>query len=204
MTPLRRALALVGTATILSACSAASGPEATRVSLVPSAPALHAQCVDAARVLGFPVPCPERVPTVHGAAAMCPTTYVPSAGDPIFFCDIGGFDVPANYRGVDDRPLGHLIIEASRAADSPARPCFDGVATGSAVAGPWHVRLFECPGPSLRAEREIRHGEGAHVHHVLAQWWSGGISYVASAHGHTHTNRDLLMTMVRSIRLVSA
>jgi hypothetical protein len=46
------------------------------------------------------------------------------------------------------------------------------------------------------------HGEGAHAGHLLVEWTDSGIDYIASAHGHTAANLDLLKRLVGSVRLI--
>lgn len=126
------------------------------------------------------------------------------AGDPatpIFFLNAEEFGAPLNYVGTG-RGAGHLIIEARREADSPPRPCFDGELVEEQRIAGRPVAIYECPGSSERLEREIRHGEGAHVDHLLYAWSQNGIDYAASAHGHARANRELLARIVRSIQLV--
>ena len=121
----------------------------------------------------------------------------------IFALDFTGFDVAPDYAGIDGKPDGHLIVEARRDADSPPLPCFDGIQRGTqSIAGRRLIR-YACPGRSLRMERLIRHGEGAHAGHLLFAWSASGIDYVASAHGDTATNARLLEQIVASIDLVT-
>jgi hypothetical protein len=65
------------------------------------------------------------------------------------------------------------------------------------------VAQYACPNDSPTIEREAMHGEGAYVGHLLFAWTEGGVDYIASAHGHTATNRELLTQLVRSMRLIS-
>jgi hypothetical protein len=65
------------------------------------------------------------------------------------------------------------------------------------------VRVLKCPGASIRAEREIQHGEGAHTGHLLLAWTEGDIDYAVSAHGHTRVNRRMLRAVTASIAFVA-
>ena len=68
--------------------------------------------------------------------------------------------------------------------------------------GRWTVTEFNCPEDSVIVQREAMHGEGAHAGHLLFEWNEDGVDYLASAHGHTSVNRDLLRNVVRSMELV--
>ncbi len=128
------------------------------------------------------------------------------AGEPpaaIFFIDFNGFDVDERYVGIDGSAVGHLIIEARRHEDSPPRPCFDGREQDTAIIEGRHVAVYECSGPTLRSQRQTRHGEGAHADHVLIAWSESGIDSVASAHGHTDVNVQVLERIVGSAEWVT-
>jgi hypothetical protein len=210
--------ALVGLLVLVGCTDDPSQPDAreTVPRLVDASDALRRQCVAAAGQLGFAVPCPGRVPALRGAAMDCsrprlmqpgesPALCVSLAGErpaEIFFVDFAGFDVPAAYVGIDGKPEGHLIVEARRRADSPPRPCFDGVERATPPIAGRRVTRYACPGGSARMERLIRHGEGAHTEHVLFAWSVSGIDYVASAHGDTAANARLLTQVVESTDIV--
>jgi hypothetical protein len=120
----------------------------------------------------------------------------------VFFLEFSGFDVPADYVGVDGKATGHLIIEAQPQVDSPPDPCVGGTRSGDVTVGLWTATAFTCPNDSVIVQREARHGEGAHAGHLLFEWHQGGIDYIASAHGHTAVNRELLRQVVTSITLI--
>jgi hypothetical protein len=54
----------------------------------------------------------------------------------------------------------------------------------------------------MQARANIRHGEGAHVEHLLAYWDSHGIRYVVSVHRTVAGDRPLLERLVSSIELI--
>jgi hypothetical protein len=64
------------------------------------------------------------------------------------------------------------------------------------------VAVLECPPDSPEAQDNIRHGEGAHIEHLLAYWDRQGIRYVVSVHGTTVANRPLLEKLVSSIEFI--
>lgn len=142
--------------------------------------------------------CPAPVGTM-------PTACVGFEGSPpylVFFLELSEFDVPDGYVGVDGNPVGHVIAEARRHVDSPAKPCIGATDLGSAAIGQWTVASYDCPEDDAAVERDARHGEGAYVGHTLLAWSQSGIDYIASAHGHTAVNRDLLRRFVASMTLV--
>ena len=175
------------------------------ISLAEAHPTLVKQCAEAADRLGFPVPCPRWIPpTADGLPYKCETDCVGAAGEaatPTFFLNIEEFSAPQDYVGTC-LGAGHVVIGARRHADSPPRPCFDGERIAQPETSGHAVSVYECPARSERLQREIMHGEGAHVDHLLFAWTRHGIDYVVSAHGHTNANRELLTRIVRSIELV--
>jgi hypothetical protein len=120
----------------------------------------------------------------------------------VFVLDLEGFDVPRRYVGVNGKPVGHVLIEARKLTDAPARPCIGGRRDGAVGVGSWRAALYICPKDSPYIERVARHGEGANVGHILIEWREAGVDYVASAHGHTTANLTLLRQLVASVALV--
>ena len=183
--------------------------------LVPAPGQLRDQCVLAATRLGFPVPCPQLVPSLLGRAMSCPrpvgaaSAFPPCVGVDgatqysIFFLEFYGFDVPKGYSGINGKPVGHMTLEAHRFTDDPLKPCIGGRTIGTARIGIWTSSEFTCPNDSPTIERVAMHGEGAYVGHVALAWKADGISYIASAHGHTTANLTLLKRFVHSIALIS-
>jgi hypothetical protein len=121
---------------------------------------------------------------------------------PVFGLEFSGFDVPADYVGVDGRATGHLAIEARPEADSPPTPCVGGTRLGKVAVGLWTATEFTCPNDSVTVQREARHGEGTYAGHLLLEWNQSGVDYIASAHGHTTVNRELLRQLVTSMNLI--
>ena len=124
-------------------------------------------------------------------------------GYPIFVLEYTGFDVPPGYVGVDGKAAGHIVIEARPQPDSPPLPCVGAVGLGTLLVGQRTLTKYRCPNDSLRIQREAMHGEGAHVGHLLVEWTEAGIDYIASAHGNTTANLDLLKRLVGSVQLVA-
>lgn len=188
-------------------------PSSARVSLVAPPTELHRQCVTAADHLGFAVPCLTEVPETAGHAMSCPpqrtTTETPCVGleglppYPIFALEFTGFDVPPGYIGVDGKAMGHIFIEARPQTESPPLPCIGAQSLGPITIGTRFLADYNCPKDSLRVQREAMHGEGAYTGHLLVKWSDGGIEYIASAHGHTPANLNLLKRLVTSVRLVA-
>jgi hypothetical protein len=121
---------------------------------------------------------------------------------PIFSLELSGFDVPTDYVGVDGKAMGHLVVEARRHTDSPPTPCIAAKRIGTVVVDHWTASEYNCPSDSLTVQREAMHGEGAHAGHLLLLWHRDGVDYIASAHGHTTTNLDLLKRLVSSMTLI--
>jgi hypothetical protein len=183
--------------------------------LVPASRQLRDQCVLAATRLGFSVPCPELTPSLSGRAMACPRPVGAASALPpcvgvdgatqysIFFLQFYGFDVPKGYSGINGKPVGHMTLEAYRFTDDPLKPCIGGRVVGTAQIGIWTTNEFACPNDSSYIERVAMHGEGVYVGHLALDWRTDGITYVASAHGHTTANLSLLKRFVRSIALIS-
>ena len=121
---------------------------------------------------------------------------------PTFFIELAGFDVGPSYRGVDGKAMGHLIVSATSQRHAPSHPCI-GEITGSFVISHRHVTEYRCSDDSLRVQGEARHGEGAHLGHLLLDWKQGGVDYAVSAHGYTSVNLTLLERLVASMTLVA-
>jgi hypothetical protein len=66
----------------------------------------------------------------------------------------------------------------------------------------WNATEYHCSADGLRVEREARHGEGAHLGHLLLAFTQDGIDYIASIHGYTDANFDVLKRLVASLSLV--
>jgi hypothetical protein len=177
--------------------------EVSGVPLAEPAPGLAQQCRSAARSLGFAVPCPTRLPLVAGEPVDCSGDCIGLAGERgvevrVFVLNVEGYDANADAPGT----VRHLIVEAQRAEGAPPRPCYEGVPAGALQANGREVALLECPPDSPQARANIRHGEGAHIEHVLAYWDNHGIRYAVSVHRTTAGDGRLLERLVSSIELV--
>ena len=122
---------------------------------------------------------------------------------PIFALEFTGFDVPPGYVGVDGKAMGHIFIEARPETDSPPLPCIGAQALGQVIIGQRTLAKYSCPSDSLRVQREAMHGEGAYAGHLLVEWRDAGTDYMASVHGNTAVNLNLLKRLVSSVRLVA-
>ena len=185
----------------------------SRVPLIAAPTQLRTDCAEAANRLDFAVPCPSQVPVVAGRGVGCPAPRevmpAPCVGFeglpayPVFAWEVTGFDVPRGYVGVDGKAMGHLMVEARPQRDRPPRPCIGGTRLGNVTVVHWTATEWRCPNDSVLVQREAMHGEGAHAGHLLFEWSQNGIDYVASAHGHTSANRELLKRLVSSMTLIS-
>ena len=122
---------------------------------------------------------------------------------PVFFLEFTGFDVPPEYVGIDDKAMGHVAVEARPQRESPSRPCIGGRRLGNVVVSQWTAIEYRCPKDSNRVQRQARHGEGSHAGHLLLEWSQQGTDYIASAHGHTTANLDLLKQLISSMTLIA-
>jgi len=122
---------------------------------------------------------------------------------PAFFLEFTGFDVPAAYVGINGKAMGHVAVEARPQRESPPRPCIGGRRLGNVVVSRWTAIEYRCSKDSNRVGRQARHGEGAHLGHLLLEWSQQGTDYIASAHGHTTTNLDLLKKPITSMALIA-
>jgi hypothetical protein len=153
------------------------------------------------------------VPSRHGIALGCPPAVGPqpsacvglegTTAYRIFDLEFENFDVPHGYLGIDGKPVGHVFLEARMVTDAPGRPCIGGTRVGVIRVKSWRTTLYVCPNDSLYIERVARHGEGTNVGHILLEWKDAGVDYIASAHGHTTANLELLRQLVDSVVLVS-
>lgn len=198
-----------------AAATVASGSPSrpmTPVRLVAAPAELTTECAAAAHRLGFAVPCPTLVPTIGARPASCPAPQgvmpAPCVGyegvtfNPIFFMELNGFDVPADYVGVDRKPQGHLIVEARRHRDSPPLPCIGGKRLADIRLTRVTAEQFICPPDSAVVQREAMHGEGAFAGHLLLLWDLAGVDYLVSAHSNSTVNRQLLQRLGNSATFV--
>jgi hypothetical protein len=177
--------------------------EVSGVPLAEPAPGLAHQCEGAASSLGFAVPCPTRLPLIAGEPVDCSGSCIGLAGEKGaevrgFFLNVEGYDANADAPGT----VRHLIVEAQKVQDAPPSPCYKGVPVGALEAKGQEVALLDCPPDSPQAQANIRHGEGAHIEHLLAYWDSDGVRYVVSVHGTTVGNRALLEHLISSIEII--
>jgi hypothetical protein len=213
-------IALVVLALVVAGCSGGSNSArrqptgqsnaGSAVKLVAAPDELRTQCAAAAAVLRFAVPCPTQVPMLPHRGAVCETGRTGNAlpacvglsGAPqylIFFLEFTGFD--QGWIGPDGNPSGHLIVEAQRRSDAPTPPCIGDPLRMVAVSQ-WNATEYRCSSDSNRVQRAARHGEGAHLSHLLLAWTQDGIDYDASIHGYTDANFNVLRRLVASLVLV--
>lgn len=170
--------------------------------LAEPAPGFVGQCHDAARSLGFAVPCPTRVPLIGGEPAGCSGACVGATGENgevrVFVLNVEGYDDRAAAPGT----VRHLTVEAFKAEDAPPNPCYDGVPAGALDVNGHGVALLDCPPSSIEAQANARHGEGVHAEHLLGYWDSDGVRYVVSVHRTVDGTRALLERLVSSVELV--
>ena len=114
-----------------------------------------------------------------------------------------GFDVPSSFIGVDGRAVGHVIIHAGLARNSPSTPCIGGIVIGMVVVLESHATEYRCPPDSPLIERIATHGEGAYTSHVLLAWRQNGIDYLVSSHGYATASVTLMDQLAASVTLIA-
>jgi hypothetical protein len=144
----------------------------------------------------------DQVPLIKGKRVDCSGPCVVMAGggetlDRIFFLNVDGYDAAPS-----SPPVHHMIIEARKVDRAPPSPCAGGAPAGTVVVKGREVTLLDCPPRTPEVDRQIMHGEGAHVEHVLGYWDENGIRYVVSVHGATDSNKSLLAQVIASIEIV--
>ncbi len=169
---------------------------------------MRVECIAAARSVGFAVPCPSRVPTRHGQPLDCaplpiPTPYPLCVGlTHDFFIEWTNFDVPADFAGIDGKPAGHVIVNATRVRDSPAVPCIDAVRFSTVTLSGTTAIEYRCPTDSPRIERLAQHGEGAYAGHLALAWTHDAIRYLVSSHGYGTASKQLAEDLARALTFV--
>ena len=192
---------------LVAVCTGGNGAESTTTTSSSSTSipgvggGLAEECADAADVLGYPVPCPTRLP-----GASC-GTLPPGAEEGLEPCvaHAGGgetLDTVFSLEGHAASGSGaHLVIEARRVEKAPPVPCYKGMPRPSISAGGRTLGVLTCPENAEGADANIRHGEGAHVGHLLGYWDEGGIRYVVSVHDQSTSGRELLTDIASDVTL---
>ena|SRR2546423_931720 len=169
-------LRLVAAALLLctSACGASRGAAPPDDHLVAASAQLRAKCASTARIVGYAVPCPLRVPPGLGASAQgsgCGHLVLTASPRPIGDAAkvVNG---PAWYSGARVRPLGTVTVAGRRLRAVYAPPATN---DGSAV-----------------------------MHHVVLIWTRRGHTYAVGFHdlGNLRKTLALDVALARSLALV--
>ena len=164
--------------------------------LEPTPTGLPAVCQQAARVLGFAVPCPSRLPT-PGGSARCLADGCRFAGG--FVMEARGFPVPPDWCDGCD---AHVVVAAAPADDQAAAPLVtcDGI-VGTAAPEQPATQFERCPpGPPWLPNA----GGLPHEEHTLTRWRRGGVDYAISIEGFSPAHADVLRHLVRDLAYVDA
>lgn len=163
-----------------------------QMSPIPSS--LRDQCLNAARLLDFPVPCPGELPgprLPRSAEPACPASIrQPPVGVPCVFGDSFLFEY-LDYESVD--PLGgvsHLVIMAA-VTQQGSNPCVGGSSVGTIPIDSRNADRIECP-----------EGSGLHSGHSILHWTNNSVDVVVSVHGHSDAAWTLAERIARSIRMI--
>jgi hypothetical protein len=165
------------------------------VYLAPVDPGLLGRCRQAARRLGFAVPCPRLLPTEQPGppgvtACMKPISdCTPLAGT--FLLDDQQLLVPPGYVGVDRQPQGHLVIVGSSSPANPSVNCYGARRIGAPRIHAASAVLVTCQPASE-----------THGGHVLLRFGVDGTVVAVSLHGWSTLNQRLVVQLALHLRLV--
>jgi hypothetical protein len=147
-----------------------------------------AGCRHARAVLRFLIPCPSALPAGWSTAVpMCPNRNCRAQ-----FSVTAYFPGPPGYigEGVRSGRMNLWALAAARRAEA-GLGCPGIRGSGYTTVSGHTATWFACPGGS-----QLDSG------HLLLQWQSHGIDYGVSAHGHSRTNRLLVLYIARHLRLL--
>jgi hypothetical protein len=161
---------------------------------------LREDCRRAARRLGFPVPCPARLPEATSAevatAGACPGRVLTIGAG----CDGARRDAFASRDYPDPVRPGHLVVFGSprplapeAAAYAPAAP------PGRPDAVLARPRVHHERATALQVAPSSESASGGHVALI---WRERGHSYLVSVHGRGRDTLRLALAIARSVRLV--
>ena len=163
--------------------------------LAPVAPGLAGRCRQAARRLGFAVPCPELLPTEQpgrpGASACQPPLQDCTPLPGTFLLDDQQLIVPPGYVGVDRQPQGHLVIVAAASPANPSVNCYG----AQRIATP-HIHGMPAVLVTCQPASETHGG------HVLLRVALGRTTVAVSLHGWSTLNQQLVVQLAQHLRLV--
>lgn len=165
--------------------------------LEPTPSGLPAVCQQAATTLGYPLPCPSRLPT-PGSSARCLADNCLFAGG--FVIEARGFPVPPDWCDGCD---AHVVIAAAPAGDRAAASLVSCDGTPGSAARPEEpaTRFEQCPeGPPWLPNA----GGLPHEGHTLTRWRRGGIDYAVSIEGFGATRPEVLRHLTRNLSYVDA
>ena len=211
-----RVLLLAG---LLSACTSMPRPKPSQASgsvvidgveLVPADQALTEACGRAARIVGFPVPCPGLV-IAHREPVGCPTVDLnvwaggtdcvenSAAGNPYdatgrldtFTFQQSDMVLPPDYVGTATA-ANHIWIVGVR-DDSRLALVRSGCLGDETRAGPV---LFDVPSSWVDCPASA---SGMHACHRLLRWQKNGATYVISLHGQTAVNERIELEIAKHL-----
>jgi hypothetical protein len=172
---------------------AATPPGAVRlddVYLVPPQRSLHSYCRRAARVAGFPVPCPTLVPVPANSVGGC-AGLRRCVGRGIFVLE-GNFNGPPGYVGNEGR-AGHLWFLAAVASKASEIECCGSKRTAASSTVRGHPAAW----------LEYPRGSELNSGHVVLEWRERGIVYAVSLHGRSELNRQLDALLAARIQMIA-
>lgn len=146
---------------------------------------LRSDCLHAAELLGFPVPCPTLLPeAVDVVRCEVPGDFAYSNVTPKEGCALGeGFILAPNTN------VPHLMILGAR--EEARSDCSNSLPHVSASVQGHRAVMIDCPSTA-----------GLVADHVLLTWSLEGIAFGVTAHGHTAANRKVVQDVADAVQLV--
>ena len=177
----------VATGSVQTSAASTTEPEATPYPLVATDATLTEQCREAARLLGFSVPCPTALPeTNNPVRCEIPGAFRDAVVEPKEGCALGGGFL-LQPTGIKDLDLFHVIIAGAPdeffgcGIDQPHREVMIGERDGLLIA---------CNEPGL------------HEGHTMARFEESGIYVEVSAHGQNDLQERAVLAIAEAIDMV--
>jgi hypothetical protein len=158
--------------------------------LVPAVAPSSDACADVAAVVGFVVPCPQRLPA-PGRASSCTNSclFYGEASEPGVVIEQRGFQLPVEWC---DDCADHVVLTAVRDRSPPQLIACGPLMASAAAAGDRISGFHDCPpGP------EWLPGIAGYPHerHTMLVWGHGPLPYALSMEGHSAQIRTILLSL---------
>jgi hypothetical protein len=173
----------------------AGAVEVEAVFLVPTSAVFRASCQQAADRVGFAVPCPQLLPIPASGAPPSRLCQDGGCQDGLVWLRLEAFLVPPGFTGAPGS-LGALAILATPDPDAAAgmrARCRDQRPISTPALGGRRAVLASCPAGF----------QGWSTDSVLLRWSRRGTSVALALRGRSEANRQLLVSLAGSLRLVT-